>query len=79
MRSVDEVWEDVEDMEDVEDEELVRTLGLTLSLWFIVQGFGRIVHGRVLVLTGIIRLWPGRVGSLLCLCRADRDHRRSRS
>jgi hypothetical protein len=57
--------------------ELVRTLGLTLSLWFIVQGFGRIVHGRVLVLTGIIRVWPERVESLLC--RADRDHRRSRS
>jgi hypothetical protein len=70
---VQEASEDGED--DEEDKELERTLGLTLSLWLVVLGLGRIVHGRVLVLAGIIRLWPWRVDFLLG--RADRGHRRS--
>lgn len=83
MRRVDEIsaGEDKDDKDDKDDEGgeagLARTLGLTLSLWFVVERFGGIVHGRVLVLAGIIRLWPWRVNFLLC--RADRDHRRSRS
>ena len=60
MRRVNETSEDGEDKDD-EDYEggeagLARTLGLTLSLWFVVECFGGIVHGRVLVLAGIIRL-----------------------
>ena len=50
IRSEQKASEDAED-----DEEMLRTLGLTLSLWFVVLGFGRIVHGRVLVLAGITR------------------------
>ena len=60
MRRVDEISEDgdEEDEGDYEGGEvgLARTLGLTLSLWFVVECFGGIVHGRVLVLAGIIRL-----------------------
>ena len=57
MRLEQEASEDAEDAgDDEDDEELVRTLGLTLPLWLVVVGFGRTVHGRVLVLTEITRL-----------------------